>query len=166
MLAQISSIKDMLDQVNEDIETNIQITRHIESEIVKCDEIEIALAARESELTRSAYELQYQIFGLKEEFIITCLDFQEFVSDGENDGVGALLTEKEFLENEIHALSKKNNTLQNSMTAFVEEVLEDLQGSITALEIEIHSRKSENEKLLKDIDELKATLLLAISTRY
>lgn len=35
-----------------------------------------------------------------------------------------------------------------------------------ALEIEIHSRKSENEKLLKDIDELKATLLLAISTRY
>lgn len=38
--------------------------------------------------------------------------------------------EKEFLENEINTLSKKNTALQNSMKAFVDEVLEDLQGCI------------------------------------
>ncbi|KAM3267755.1 hypothetical protein P3S67_032173 [Capsicum chacoense] len=49
ILCQISSFKDMLDQVNEEIEANIQVTREIESKIVKCTEIETALAARESE---------------------------------------------------------------------------------------------------------------------
>lgn len=34
-----------------------------------------------------------------------------------------------------------------------------------ALDIEIHCRKSENIKLLKDIDELRATLLSVMSSR-
>jgi hypothetical protein len=50
--------------VNEEIEANIQITREIESEIVKCSEIESALAARESELTKTLYVSQFEINGL------------------------------------------------------------------------------------------------------
>ncbi|KAJ6676925.1 hypothetical protein OIU85_010135 [Salix viminalis] len=64
ILCQISSLKDMLDQVNEEIEANIRITREIESEIVKCTEFEAALAARESDLTKTFYFSQFEINGL------------------------------------------------------------------------------------------------------
>lgn len=40
-----------------------------------------------------------------------------------------LLSEKELLENENHLLDKNNNALKNSMSAFVEEILEDLHNS-------------------------------------
>lgn len=50
--------------MNEEIESNIQITREIESEIVKCSEIESSLAARESELTKTLYVTQFEINGL------------------------------------------------------------------------------------------------------
>lgn len=50
ILAHISSLKEMLDQVNEEIEANIQITREIESGIVKCEENEADLASRETEV--------------------------------------------------------------------------------------------------------------------
>ena len=48
-------------QVNEEIEANIQITREIESEILKCSESEEALAARESDLTKTLYVSQFEI---------------------------------------------------------------------------------------------------------
>lgn len=69
-------------------------------------------------------------FCYREGFISKCLEFQEFIGRGENAGAGTLLMEKEFLENEINTFSKKNTALQNSMKAFVDEVLEDLQGCI------------------------------------
>uniref|UniRef100_A0A5B7BYS1 Uncharacterized protein n=1 Tax=Davidia involucrata TaxID=16924 RepID=A0A5B7BYS1_DAVIN len=198
ILCQISSFKDMLDQVNEEIEANIQITREIESEIVKCSEIESALAVRESELTKMVYTAEFEINGLmavtadsrtsvklldeelcrlrmksdetlkrlnnkREGFTTSCLDFQRTIDKGENDELGNLLSEKKSLENEIHLLSKKNSALQNSMLAFVEEIIEDLYSSNSALHVEIQSGNFENEKLLKDIDELKITLLSTIS---
>ncbi|KAJ0818581.1 hypothetical protein HanPI659440_Chr00c01g0704131 [Helianthus annuus] len=64
ILCQLSALKDMLDQVNEEIEANFQITRDIESEIVKCSEIERTLAVRESELMKTMYMLQFEIKGL------------------------------------------------------------------------------------------------------
>lgn len=64
ILCQISALKDMLDKVNEEIEANIQTTREIESEIVKCDEIETALKARESELMKLLYLSQFELSGL------------------------------------------------------------------------------------------------------
>ncbi|XP_027125238.1 uncharacterized protein LOC113768873 [Coffea eugenioides] len=198
ILCQISSLKDMLDHVNEEIEKNIQITRDIESEIVKCGEIETALIARELELMRTAYMLQLEIHSLKivtddstssvkvleneicclrmkkneikrrmnskrEQFMVVCLDFQEEISKRENDRALVLLEEKQVLENEIDDLNKKNNALKNSMMAFMEDIVEDLQGSISALQVEIQARNFENDKMLKDIEELKATLLSAIS---
>ncbi|XP_074298522.1 uncharacterized protein LOC141629415 [Silene latifolia] len=64
ILIQISTLKDMLDKVNDEIEANIQITRQIESEIVKCEEIEAALAARELELMKLVYFSKFELRGL------------------------------------------------------------------------------------------------------
>ncbi|XP_062116975.1 uncharacterized protein LOC133830885 isoform X3 [Humulus lupulus] len=64
ILCHISMLKDMLDQVNQGIEDNIQITREIESEIVKCSESEKAMASRESDLTKTLYVSQFQINSL------------------------------------------------------------------------------------------------------
>uniref|UniRef100_A0A1J3H5V1 Uncharacterized protein n=1 Tax=Noccaea caerulescens TaxID=107243 RepID=A0A1J3H5V1_NOCCA len=64
ILCQISIYKDMLDQVNSEIEANIKVTREIESEMVKCSEIESNLSAKESELTRSLLASQFEIRGL------------------------------------------------------------------------------------------------------
>jgi len=87
MLAHISSLKEMLDQVgmnlclsslfflhsllicvgekqvNEEIEANIEITREIESSIVKCEEIEADLATREADLIKTSALLQFDTVG-------------------------------------------------------------------------------------------------------
>ncbi|KAB1212662.1 hypothetical protein CJ030_MR5G009704 [Morella rubra] len=189
ILCQISSLKDMLDQ----------ITREIESEIVKCSEIESSLAARESELTKTLYVTQFEINGLatvtansrislnflekelyclrmerddlqkrinakREGFTTLCLEFQRDLDKGESDEVGTLLSERDFLEHEISLLDKKNNALKNSMVAFVDEVLEDLQNANSALQVEIQNRQQENEKVLKDIEDMKTTLLSTVMT--
>ncbi|WCJ21997.1 hypothetical protein M5689_004106 [Euphorbia peplus] len=193
ILCQISALKDMLDQVNEEIEENIEITREIDSEITKCSEFESVFSAKESELTKTLYISQFEIDGLisvtndlkksvnvleedlsglrktreemlrrinsrREEFCSICLEFQRGIDNGENGELMNLLSEKEFLENEIHLLGQKNDSLKNSMVAFVEEVLQDLQDSNTALHAEVQNRISENEKLLKDIDNMKTIL--------
>ncbi|KAL4633258.1 hypothetical protein ACB092_04G110200 [Castanea dentata] len=197
ILCQISSLKDMLDQVNDEIEVNIQITREIESEIVKCSEIEIALALRESDLTKTLYVSHFEINGFaivsansraslnclekelccarmkrdkllrrindkREGFTTLCLEFQRDIDIGKNVELGALLSEKDLLENEIHLLDKKNNALKNSILAFVEEILEDLHKSNSALQVEIQTGNQENEKLLKDIDDLQKLLLSTV----
>ncbi|KAK8558188.1 hypothetical protein V6N13_073861 [Hibiscus sabdariffa] len=161
ILYQISCLKEMLDQVNEEVESNIQVTREIESEIVKCTEFEAALTTRESQLTKSLYVSHFEIDGLlsvsadsrnslkfledelsclttkrdemlkrieqkREGFTKLCLEFQREIDIGESNEMVSLLSEKERLENEIHLLDKKNNAFRNSMSAFVEEVLEDL----------------------------------------
>lgn len=52
---------------------------------------------------------------------------QEFQRDVESDAeLRSVLSEKEYLENEYCRLEKKNSLLKNSMQAFVEEILEDL----------------------------------------
>ncbi|MBA0610699.1 hypothetical protein Godav_011509 [Gossypium davidsonii] len=171
ILYQISCLKEMLDQVNEEIESNIQVTREIESEMVKCTEFEAALTTRESLLTKSLYISHFEIDGLlsvidlflwiiadsrnslkfleeelsclttkrdemlkriedkRDGFTKQCFEFQREIDKGENNELVNLLSEKELLENEIHLLDKKNNALRNSMSGFVEEILEDLYTS-------------------------------------
>ncbi|XP_004299235.1 PREDICTED: uncharacterized protein LOC101292601 [Fragaria vesca subsp. vesca] len=195
ILCQISYLKDMLDQVNEEIEANIQITREIESEIVKCSEFESALAAKESDLTRTLYVSQFELIGLvtvtnelrrsvenlereldgvrlkreeilerisenRERFVALCMEFQEDIDDKGSDNVlRALLSEKEYLQNEMLILDEKNNALKNSMMAFIEGILEDLNSGNSALQIEIQKGNQENEKLLKDINNMKTSWL-------
>ncbi|KAM5571102.1 hypothetical protein ABKV19_011624 [Rosa sericea] len=194
ILCQISSLKDMLDQVNEEIEANIQITREIESEIVKCSEFESALAAKESNLTKTLYVSQFELIGLvtvtndlrssvgnlgkeldglrlkreetlerihgnRERFMALCMEFQKDIDKGSENVLRALLSEKEYLQNEMLMLDEKNNALKNSMMAFVEGILEDLNSGNSALQVEIQKANQENEKLLEDIDNMKTSLL-------
>ncbi|KAD4888847.1 hypothetical protein E3N88_20920 [Mikania micrantha] len=209
ILGQLSALKDMLDLVNEEIEANFQITRDIESEIVKCSEIERNLAARESDLMKSMYMLQFEIKGLmamndesrtrreclqkelscmkmkqdeilermnnkREAFSTLCLEFQKGVDEEGRGKVGKLLAEKEYLENEVHQLKRKINSLQNSMSDFVQEIFEGIDAYNSELVLlpvrflvderkgQIKSGNSENDKLVKDINELKATLLVCL----
>lgn len=55
-----------------------------------------------------------------------CIEFQKDIENGNDNELQALMSEKEFLENEIRLLEEKNNGLKNSMLAFVEGILEDL----------------------------------------
>ncbi|WJX49675.1 hypothetical protein P8452_36078 [Trifolium repens] len=63
ILSHISSLKEMLDQVNEDIEAHIQITREIENSIVKCEEMESHFEMKEAELIRTSGILQFETVG-------------------------------------------------------------------------------------------------------
>ncbi|GMI76556.1 hypothetical protein like AT1G61415 [Hibiscus trionum] len=198
ILYQISRLKEMLDQVNEEIESSIQVTREIESEMVKYTEFEAALTTRESQLTKSLYVSHFEIDGLlsvsadsrnslkfledelsclttkrdemrkrieqkREGFTKLCLEFQREIDIGENNEMVSLLSEKERLEKEVHLLDKKNNAFRNSMSAFVEEVLEDLYASNAALRVEMQNGSQENEKLLRDIEDLERTIISTVA---
>ncbi|KAM0037502.1 hypothetical protein Hdeb2414_s0013g00403881 [Helianthus debilis subsp. tardiflorus] len=52
ILCQFSALKDMLDEVNEEIYANFQITSDMELEIVECSER--TLAVSESELMKTS----------------------------------------------------------------------------------------------------------------
>lgn len=60
-----------------------------------------------------------------------------------------LLSEKVNLENEIELLTTKNSSLQNSVSAFVEELLEDLRNT-----------NSGNELLYLDFDILLVATII------
>lgn len=199
ILSHISSLKEMIDQVNEEIEAHIQVTREIESSIVKCEEMENHFATKEAELIGICGVLQFDTVGFvtvaagfresvstlekelcclknkrddmvnrmdekREEFTAHCLEFQREIDNRENCKVRTLLAEKYSLENEIQLLDEKNCVLKNSVLAFVEEILEDLHNSNSALEAEIQSKNWENERLLKDINELKTTMFSAFGS--
>ncbi|MCL7045089.1 hypothetical protein MKW94_011775, partial [Papaver nudicaule] len=166
ILCQISSLKDMLDQVNEDIEANIQTTREIESEISKCSEIETSLAMKESELMKMKLVSSFEINSLiqvsavaktsveilekelsslriklqdsnkriadrRETFIMQCNSFQSRISNDKSEEIMKLLVEKEGLQSENYNLNMKHNALRNSMSAFAEDILEELGNSNT-----------------------------------
>ncbi|KAM3401671.1 hypothetical protein ACQJBY_001350 [Aegilops geniculata] len=64
ILRHISSLKDMLDKVNEEIEQNIQRTRETESEIVKHSETEKDYLVKESELMKGVSVAEFELDGL------------------------------------------------------------------------------------------------------
>ncbi|KAH7672117.1 Assembly domain of cartilage oligomeric matrix protein [Dioscorea alata] len=64
ILSQISAYKDLLDEVNEEIEQNIQKTREIESEIVKCLEVEKDSVTKESDLLKMLSMRDFELSGL------------------------------------------------------------------------------------------------------
>jgi len=66
----------------------------------------------------------------RENFTTMCLGFQADIDGRENCEVRTSLSEKDSLENEIQLMDKKHNVLKNSVLAFVEEVLEDLNSNM------------------------------------
>ncbi|KAK9748214.1 hypothetical protein RND81_02G043500 [Saponaria officinalis] len=197
ILFQISTLKDMLDKVNDEIEANIQITRRIESDIVKCSEIETALATRESELLKLVYLSQFELCGLiavtvnsrnsvahlmeeishlrrkkeelsetlnknRETFTVACSQFQGSIEGEQCNELRALLSEKESLEDEIYKLEQTHTNLKNSASERSMKILQDLHSSNSGLEAEIQRGNAENEQLVKQIAELRATLLSTV----
>lgn len=73
------------------------------------------------------------------------------------------MLEKESLENEIDSLHQTNSSVTNSLSAFLEEILEDLQSSNNALGAQIQRANEENKQVQKQIDGLRATLLSTVS---
>ncbi|KAL6182929.1 hypothetical protein ACLB2K_044341 [Fragaria x ananassa] len=127
-----------------------------------------------NELRRSVENLERELDGVRlkreeilerisenrERFVALCMEFQEDIDDKGSDNVlRALLSEKEYLQNEMLILDEKNNALKNSMMAFIEGILEDLNSGNSALQIEIQKGNQENEKLLKDINNMKTSWL-------
>ncbi|XP_021849868.1 uncharacterized protein [Spinacia oleracea] len=188
ILFQISTLKDMLDK----------ITREIESEIVKIEEIETALDARESELMKLIYLSQYELSGFiavtvnsrksvaalteeinhqrrkkadllerlnkkREIFSTACIEFQKNIESEECNRVRSMLLEKESLEDEIQKLDRIDTKFRIPMTAVSDEILEDLHSSNSALAMEIQERQAEHERLLKEIEQFKSVLLSTIS---
>ncbi|KAF5177748.1 hypothetical protein FRX31_032664, partial [Thalictrum thalictroides] len=94
-----------------------------------------------------------------ETFIIQCRDFQRDINKGENEELWKLLSGKKVLENENRNFNTKVSSLRNSMSAFVEEIVEELRTSNSALHVEIRRGNMENEKLMKDIRDLKISLI-------
>lgn len=68
-------------------------------------------------------------FLYREQFTTLCLEFQRDIDKDKNNELVNLLSEKEILENEVHLLDDKINSLKHSMLAFEEQILEDLHTS-------------------------------------
>ncbi|KAJ8475935.1 hypothetical protein OPV22_019662 [Ensete ventricosum] len=193
ILREISSFKDMLDQVNEEIEKTIQRTREIESEILKLSEIEDGHIMRECELSKittirgfeleasiqvadisraSAESMERESGSLKinrdiiekrisdkrEKFILQCCEFQDDMTIAKNNEQSLLLSEKEALENEKQTVTKKITALENSTEELIEEILQEIHKSNSALDAEIHNRRSEYMGVIDDINDLRILL--------
>ncbi|XP_019451690.1 PREDICTED: uncharacterized protein LOC109353781 isoform X2 [Lupinus angustifolius] len=96
ILCHISSLKEMLDQVNEDIEANIEVTREIESSIVKCEEIQKDFQTKEAALVHTSASLQFETLG----YVTVAADFSVSVSS---------------LEKELCCLKMKREQITNRM---------------------------------------------------
>ncbi|CAM8971596.1 unnamed protein product [Rhodiola kirilowii] len=194
ILNQISYLKDSLDQVNREIEASIQITREIESEIVGCNEIETELAARESELMKACYALEFEVGGYatltanskasvksmeeelsrqkserdellakidskREGFVLFCNAFQRKIQADQT--VTSLASQKELLENEYELLIRKDKALCHSVSAFVEDVLEELKSAISGMVVAVgvtdSGPKVASEKVQKNKQKNKVT---------
>ncbi|XP_039131978.1 uncharacterized protein LOC120268768 [Dioscorea cayenensis subsp. rotundata] len=193
ILCQISAYKDLLDEVNEEIEQNIQKTREIESEIVKCLEVEQDSVTKESDLLKMLSMRDFELNGLvqiaatsrnsceslacdlrllqmnkdeiikrisqkRDQFLLFSSQFQAKALSAENKELTILLSEKETLEKEKDTLNMKIDALQNSTKDCLGEILEEIQISNSALDINIERGTSENKELLNDMRELKILL--------
>ncbi|KAI3440530.1 uncharacterized protein J3R85_003280 [Psidium guajava] len=137
ILCQISCLKDMLDQVNEEIESSIQITREMESEIVKCSEAEGTLATREAGLTKLLYASQFELIGLA---AVTAESRKSVTST----------------EQELRSLQKKRDEIQERMIrkreGFIKQCLEFQRGIDQGESDRLQSLLAEKESLEKEID--------------
>ncbi|XP_003568702.2 uncharacterized protein LOC100834001 [Brachypodium distachyon] len=190
ILRHISSLKDMLDKVNEEIEQNIQRTREMESEIAKHSYTEKDYLVKESELMKGVSVAEFELDGLMqvagagtdslkvmegnlefqkatlneirkrfsdkmERFIADSKGFQANIFGGSNDDLHVLLKEKDSLEDESENLWLKINTIQSSSTAYIVEILEEVNMENSVLESELQYKISEYVDVLKDINNLK-----------
>ncbi|KAL9239419.1 hypothetical protein vseg_013744 [Gypsophila vaccaria] len=142
ILYQISTLKDMLDKVNDEIESNIQITRRIESDIVKCSEVETALAARESELTKLVYSSQFELRGLIA------------VTVNSRNSVANLMQEISHLRRKKDELSETLNKNRETFTVACSQFQRSIEGEKTD---ELRVLLLEKESVEDEIHKLEQT---------
>ncbi|KAH7672116.1 Axin interactor dorsalization-associated protein N-terminal [Dioscorea alata] len=94
----------------------------------------------------------------RDQFLLVSSQFQAKTLSAENKELTFLLSEKETLEKEKDTLNMKIDALQNSTKECLGEILEEIQISNSALDIDIEHGISENKVLLNDMRELKILL--------
>ncbi|KAJ4713345.1 CAP-gly domain linker [Melia azedarach] len=141
ILSHISSLKDMLDQIDEEIEANFQITREIESEIVKCGEIETSLAAKEAELTKILFMSQYEIIGLL-----------SVVADSRKS-VNILEKESDNLRTKKEEMLKRSNDKREWFTALCLEFQREIDGGNSDELVNLLTEKEILENEIRLLDE-------------
>ncbi|XP_074278159.1 uncharacterized protein LOC141601752 isoform X2 [Silene latifolia] len=157
ILIQISTLKDMLDKVNDEIEANIQITRQIESEIVKCEEIEAALAARESELMKLVYFSKFELRGL----IAVTVNSRKSVAKL-MDEIHRLRQKKDEL---TETMNKKRETFAVSCTQFQTCIEGDECNELRTLLFEKEALEDEIHELDQTHSDLKNSVSAARSMK-
>ncbi|CAL4892745.1 unnamed protein product [Urochloa decumbens] len=149
ILRHISSLKDMLDKVNEEIEQNIQRTREIESEIVKHSETEKHYLDKEYELTKEVSVAEFELNGLIQ------------VAAAETDLLkvteGNLEFQKVALNGIQKRLSDKMERFINASQGFQANMLGDSNEDLVFLLKEKSSLEDESENLRMKISTIHSS---------
>ncbi|TVU18528.1 hypothetical protein EJB05_34633 [Eragrostis curvula] len=149
ILRHISSLKDMLDKVNEEIEQNIQKTREIDSEIVKHSETEKLYLDKESELMKEVSIAEFELNGLiqvaaAEAYILKVTE-------------GNLELQKVSLTGITKRLSDKMERFINESKGFQASMLGGLSEDSVLLLKEKHSLQDESENLKMKINTIHSS---------
>ncbi|KAG8067644.1 hypothetical protein GUJ93_ZPchr0005g15457 [Zizania palustris] len=149
ILRHISSLKDMLDKVNEEIEQNIQKTREIESEIVKQSETEKDCLFKESELMKGVSVAEFELNGIIQ------------VAAGETDSLKEMEGNLEFQKATLNGIRK---IFSNKMEKFIDEskgfqvnMLADFNKDLVLLLKERDSLEDESENLKMKINAIESS---------
>lgn len=149
ILRHISSLKDMLDKVNEEIEENIQKTREIESEIVKHSETEKEYIMKESELMKGVSIAEFELNGIIQ------------VAAAETDSLKVMEGNLEFQKATLNGIRKR---FSNKMEKFINEskgfqanMLGDLNKDLVLLLKEKGSLGDESENLKMKINAIESS---------
>ncbi|QCD88961.1 hypothetical protein DEO72_LG3g3513 [Vigna unguiculata] len=151
ILAHISSLKEMLDQVNEEMEANIEITREIESSIVKCEEIEADLATREADLIKTSAILQFDTVG----YVTVAADLKASVSTLEKE-LCCLRMKRDEIVNEM---DEKRGAFTTLCLEFQKEIDKREDCEVRSLLLEKDSLEHEIELMDKKNNVLKNSVL-------
>ncbi|KAK3140394.1 hypothetical protein QOZ80_5AG0400290 [Eleusine coracana subsp. coracana] len=149
ILRHISSLKDMLDKVNEEIEQNIQKTREIESEIVKHSETEKLYLDKESELMKEVSIAEFELNGLIQVAVAERDIFK--VTEGN------LKLRKVSLSGVTKRFSDKMEKFINESKGFQANMLGGSSEDLVLLLKEKHSLEDESENLKMKIDTIHSS---------
>ncbi|KAJ3683599.1 hypothetical protein LUZ60_013826 [Juncus effusus] len=162
ILHQISSLKEMLDQVNEEIEHNIQKTRNLESEIVKHSEIEEEYLKKEDELTKLVLIAEFELSGLTQVVGSATASLDALESNLKLEKINYAEMKRKFSD-KMEKFTSECGQFQASLTEETKELTLLLEGK-AAVEKESSSLKSKLNTLHNSTNEYIAAILEEIYT--
>ncbi|CAA7395833.1 unnamed protein product [Spirodela intermedia] len=147
ILRQISSFKNMIDQVNEEIEANIQTTRHIESEIIRCSELEKGYLIRESKLSEMVFNDEFELNGV---LVATTVARNSLESTEEE-----LNAMNSYIENMLRRIQEKREKFITQCEQFQEDIVSAETEELHELLSKKDALDNERQSLISKIDVLK-----------